>query len=178
MEGIGHPRIGPQAGHRHDAVAQLADAAQIVVADVRRVGAILAVPGLVDHQRTLRVRRRERVGVQFLNAARRHRLGVPVGLGEEELQLLHRRGLRLRNRLSPHQRGQGLVAVTGQQQSSKVLTETPALDVGMEQLVERAGILLQRQRHRGNGGGIVWGTRGHRPPPSVLARFPLGYHIL
>ena len=55
---------------------------------------------------------------------------VPVRLGQEELQLLDRCGLRLPDGLSAHQVGERPVAVTRQQQPGEVLTETLALDVG------------------------------------------------
>ncbi len=134
---------------------------------------LLAVAGLVDDEGTLRVRRRQRILAQPRDPPRRHGLGVPLGFGQKELQLLHRRGLRLRDGLSAHERRQGLVAVTRQQQPSKILTEAPALNGRMEQVVEAMSILLERHR---DGRGLV--RCGHRPPPSGLARFPLCYHIL
>ncbi len=72
---------------------------------------ILAVAGLVDHHGTVPVRCRERVGLQFLNPAPGHRLGVPLGFGQEELQLLDRPRLRLGDRLGADQGRQRLVAV-------------------------------------------------------------------
>jgi hypothetical protein len=95
------------------------------------------------------VRRRQRLGAYAFNAPRGDRLGVPVGFREEELQLLHRRRLRLHNRFGSCQRRQGLVPVTWQEQAGEVDAEAFALDPGVEEVVVGLGILLQRHRHSG-----------------------------
>src|SRR5262249_26076933 len=73
--------------------------------------------------------------------------------------------LRLRDGLGPHQGRQRLGAVARQQQSRQVLPEAPALDVGVEQLVEALCILVEGQR---DGRGVVQLRWGHWPPPSVV----------
>jgi hypothetical protein len=139
--------VGPQATHRHDAVGDLADRAEILVPHVGRVRPILAIPRLIEDQRSCGMRLCQRRGPQQLDLARRHRLRLPRRLAQEELQLLDWRGLRLRDRLRPNERGQRLVAIARQEQASQVLAEASALDVGVEQVVEGVGILLERQRH-------------------------------
>jgi hypothetical protein len=63
------------------------------------VRAVLAVTRLVDDQGVVRVGRGQRIVAQQRDPLASHHFGVPSGLGQEELQLLHWRGLRLRHRL-------------------------------------------------------------------------------
>jgi hypothetical protein len=82
-----------------------------------------------------------------------------VGLGQEELQPLHRRILRTDHRLSAHEGGQRLVPFPGQQQPGQILAEPPPLSQGGEQPVEAGRVLLQRPRSRRAGT-----TRSHHNP--------------
>jgi hypothetical protein len=60
---------------------------------VRDLPAILAVPAVIDHQHPAAMRRGRRIGSQQLQPTAIDLLRVPPGLGEEELQALHRRVL-------------------------------------------------------------------------------------
>ena len=51
-------------------------------------------------------------------------------------------------RLGPSQPGQGLVAITGQQQALQVVTEAAALGQAREQGVEPLGVVLKRTGRR------------------------------
>ena len=68
---------------------------------VRGLGPVLAVPAVVDHQHPAAMRRGRRIGPQQLQPPRIHLVSVPPGLGQEELQPLHRRMLRAGHRLGP-----------------------------------------------------------------------------
>jgi hypothetical protein len=94
---------------------------------VRGLGAVLAVPAVVDHQHPAVMRRGRRIGQQQLQPARIHLVSVPPGFREEELQPLHRRVLRPGDRLRPGQRSQRLVPLSRRQQPGKVLPEPPPL---------------------------------------------------
>ena len=115
MQRIVDALVGPQAGHRDNPVGARADGAQVLERHVRRLGALLAVAGLVDDQHAARVRRHRGVGPEHLQPPRVDGRGVPDGLGEEELQALDGRVPDRDERLGPSQRGQGLVAITGQE---------------------------------------------------------------
>jgi hypothetical protein len=69
--------IGPQAGHGDDAVVDLADRAQVLVGHVRGSGAVLAVAGVIDHQRAPVVRGGGRVLAQQLHSPLVDPLVVP-----------------------------------------------------------------------------------------------------
>jgi hypothetical protein len=60
-------RIRPQAGDGDDAVVALADRAQVMAGHMRSGGAVLAVAGVVDHQRAGIVRGGGRVLAQQLH---------------------------------------------------------------------------------------------------------------
>ena len=64
------PLIGPHRGDGHDPVASLAVPAQPLMTHVRGLGAVLAVPGIVDHQHPAAMRRGRRVRQQQLQPAR------------------------------------------------------------------------------------------------------------
>ena len=64
------------------------------MAHVRGPRGVLAVPAVVDHQHAPIVRRRRRVRQQQFQPPVIDPLRVPPGLGQEELQPLHRRVLR------------------------------------------------------------------------------------
>jgi hypothetical protein len=113
--------IGPQRGDGDHTVVGLAVPDEPLPAHVRGLGAVLAVPAVIDHQHTAAVRRRRRVRQQQLQPAVIDPVRVPPGLGEEELQPLHRPVLRSRDRLGPGQRGQRLVPVPRRQQLGQVL---------------------------------------------------------
>ena len=118
------------------------------MAHVRGLGAVLAVPAVVDHQHPATMRRGRRVRQQQLQPPGIDLVSVPPGLGQEELQPLHRRVLRPGHRLGPGQRGQRLVPVPRRQQPGQVLPEPPPLRHTSEQIIEPGRIPLQRTRRR------------------------------
>jgi hypothetical protein len=73
------------------------------------------------------VRRGRRVSPQQLQPPGIDPVRIPAGLRHEELQPLHRRMLRSRDRLGPGQRGQRLIPVPRRQQPGQVLPESPPL---------------------------------------------------
>jgi hypothetical protein len=77
-----------------------------------------------------------------------HRRGDPGQLGQEEPEPLDGRGLRPHDRLAPDQPGQGLVAITGQQQPLQVLPKAALLGERAEEIVE-----LDSMSSRGPGPG-------------------------
>src|SRR6266498_4936112 len=78
----------------------------------------LAVAGVVDDQHPVVVGRCGRVAQQQLHAALVELLVVPGRLRQEELQALHGPLLRADHRFGAGQTGQGLVAVSWQQDGS------------------------------------------------------------
>jgi len=90
---------------------------------MRRLGSVLVVPAVLDHQHPAAARRGGRVRPQPLQPAVIDPLRIPPGLREEELQPLHRLVLRTRDRLGPGQRGQRLVPLPWRQQPGQVLPE-------------------------------------------------------
>ena len=54
-------------------------------------------------------------------------LSIPVGLGQEQLQLLDRRVLCLDTGFRPDEPGQRLAAVTGEQEALQIVAEAAAL---------------------------------------------------
>jgi len=82
--------------------------------------AVLAVAGVVDHQHPPPVRAGGRVGLEQLDAALVDGLAVPGRLRQEPLQPLDLAVLGAGDRLAVGQRGQGLVAVSWQQQALQV----------------------------------------------------------
>ena len=69
--------VSPQAGHRDDAVVDLADRPQILAGHMGGGGAVLAVPGVVDHQHSPLTWGGGRVFLQQLDAALVELLVVP-----------------------------------------------------------------------------------------------------
>jgi hypothetical protein len=138
------PLVGPQAGHGHDAVVHLADDPEVLPGDVRGLGPVLAVAGVVQDQHPVGVGPGGGVRQQPRQAPRVDRRPVPGGLREEVLQLLGGRVLRPDHRLRPGQRRQGLVPVAGQQEALQVGPEGAALGQRPEAGVEAAGVGLQR----------------------------------
>ena len=143
-----HPLVGPQAGHGHDAVVHLADAPEVLPGDVRGLGAVLAVAGVVQDQHPVGVGPgggvRQEPRQEPRQAPRVDRRPVPGGLREDVLQLLGGGVLRPGHRLRPGQRRQGLVPLAGQQQPLQVRPEGPALGQRPEAGVEATGGGLQR----------------------------------
>ena len=90
-------------------------------------GAVLAVAGVVQHQRTPVMRSGRRVLPQQLHAPLVDLVVVPGRLREEPLQPLDLTVLGTRNRFGAGQPGQGLVAVAGQQQALQVVAQAAAL---------------------------------------------------
>jgi hypothetical protein len=144
VQGVVHPLVRPQAGHRHDPVVQLAHRAQVLPAGVGGVGPRLAVAGVVDDQHARGVGRRRRVGQQQLQPPRVDRRAVPGGLREEVLQLLGGRVLGPDHRLRPGEGGERLVPLPWQEQALQVDPEGPALGQRAEAGVELPGVRLQR----------------------------------
>ena len=115
--------IGPQAGHGHDAVVDLAHIAQVLACHMRRFVPVLAIPSLIDDQPSLRVGSRRRVFTQQLEPHCLNLALLPVGFGEKPLQFLRAWELRSHPWLGVDQAGQGLVALTGQQETFQVVPE-------------------------------------------------------
>jgi hypothetical protein len=116
----------PQRGDSDHAVVGLAVPAQPLMAHVRGLRAVLAVPAVIDHQDPAGVRGGRRIRQQQLHPAGVDLLRIPPGFGQEELQPLHRPMLRPGDRLGSGQRGQRLVPVPRRQQPGKVLPEPEA----------------------------------------------------
>jgi pimeloyl-ACP methyl ester carboxylesterase len=121
------------------------------------VGAVFSVAGVIDHQHPLLVGRSDRVGAQQLDPPLVDRLVVPGRLRQEPLQPLHLAMLGTGDRLGAGQSGQGLVAVSWQQQALQVVPQAAALRQAREQGVELAGVVLQRA-----GCGWTWAAGSHR----------------
>ena len=138
--------VGPQAGHGHDAVVDLADRAEILAGHMGGGGAVLAVAGVIQHQHAPIVGGGGRVLAQQPHPLVVDLLVVPGRLREEPLQPLDLAMLGPADRLGPGQPGQGLVAIAGQQQPLQVVTEATALGQAREQGVEPLGVVLQRAR--------------------------------
>src|SRR5215218_2297030 len=123
-------------------------------------GAVLAVPGVVDHQHAPLTWGGGRVFPQQLDAALVELLVVPSRFREEPLQPLDLTVLSASDRLGAGQPGQGLVAIPREQQALQVVTEAAALGQAAKQAIKRGGVVLQRARrgwtrtaagHRGGG---------------------------
>ena len=121
------PLVSPHRGDGDHPVVGLAVPAQPLMAHVRGLRAVLAVPAVVDHQHPAAMRRGRRIRQQQLQPPGIDPLRIPPGLRQEELQPLHRRMLRPGHRLGPGQRGQRLVPVPRRQQPGQVLPEPPPL---------------------------------------------------
>ena len=163
------PLIGPHRGDGDHPVVGLAIPAQPLMAHVRGLHAVLAVPAVIDHQHPAAVRRSRRIRPQQLQPPRIDLLRIPPRLRQEELQPLHRSMARPGHRLSPGQRGQRLVPVPRSQQPGQVLPEPPPLRQRAEQIVKPGRIPLQRpRRHR------TRPTFGHHRLPGTAHHHP-GY---
>ena len=164
------PLIGPHRGDGDHPVVGLAVPAQPLMAHVRGLRAVLAVPAVVDHQHPAAVRRGRRIRQQQLQPPGIDLLRIPPGLGQEELQPLHRRMLRPGHRLGPGQRGQRLVPVPRRQQPGQVLPEPPPLRQRAEQVIKPGRIPLQRARRR-----RTRPTSRHHTPQSTSRHYSLAY---
>jgi hypothetical protein len=149
--------VGPQAGHGDDPVVDLADRPQVLAGHMGGCGAVLAVTGVVDHQRTRIVRGGGQVLAQQPHALVVDLLVIPGRLGQEPLQPLDLTVLRAHHGFGAGQPGQGLVAVAGQQQALQVVTEPAALGQAREQGVKPLGVVLERA-----GRGWARTAGGHR----------------
>jgi len=94
MHRVIQPLIGPYCRDGGHPVVGLAVPAQPLMADVRGLHPVLAVPAVVDHQHPAAMRRGRRVHQQQFQPPGIHVVSVPPGLGQEELQPLHRPMLR------------------------------------------------------------------------------------
>ena len=130
------PLVGPQAGHRDDAVVDLAHRAQVLAGHMGGGGAVLAVAGVVQHQHAPVIGGGGRVLAQQPHPPVVDHLVVPGRFRKEPLQPLDLAVLGPGDRLGPGQPGQGLVAVPGQQQALQVVTEPTALGHACQQRVE------------------------------------------
>jgi hypothetical protein len=148
MHRIVDPLIGPHRGDGDHPVIGLAVPAQPLMAHMRGLRAVLAVPAVVDHQHPAAVRRGRRIGPQQLQPAGINLCRIPPRLRQEELQPLHRRVLGAGHRLRPGQRRQRLVPLPRTQQPRQVLPEPPPLRQRAEQVIKPGRIPLQRARRR------------------------------
>ena len=106
---------------------------------------------LVDHQHTIRSRRRHRIGTQPGNPALVHCRGIPGGLREEPLQALRLRMLRTNDWFGVGKGGQGLVALGRQQETFQVAAKAIALIPLRKEGVERVAVRFQGTRGGRNG---------------------------
>jgi site-specific DNA recombinase len=151
MHRVIQPLVSPQCGDGDHPVVGLAVPAQPLMAHVRGLGAVLAVPAVVNHQHPAAVRRGHPVRRQQLQPAGVDLLWIPPGLRQEELQPLHRRMLRPGHRLRPSQCGQRLVPVPRRQQPGQILPEPAPLRQPAEQVIKPGRVLLQRARRHWTG---------------------------
>lgn len=148
VQGVVDAAVGPHRGHRDDAVVGLAQPAQPLPAHVRGRGAVLAVPGVVDHNDPAVVRSRRRLLAQQFAPPVVDLLGLPGRLGQEELQPLYPRHSRTGHRLRPCQASDRLVPLPRRQQPGQILTKPPPLGQAEEEVVEPSRVVLQRSRRR------------------------------
>ena len=155
VERIVDPFIRPERADRDDAIVDLADAAEVLPPDVCRLRAVLAIPRLIDHQRTVGVRSRRGQGRQRGEAAGIDGVRIPRRFGEKPLQALSGSGLCADNWLGVREGGQGLIALGGQEQPREIITEGLSLATlskeGIEvsgEGFERAGGRFDRQARR------------------------------
>ena len=158
--------IGLQAAHRDDAVVGLAERAEVLAADVRGLGAVLAVPGFVNDERTGVAGLRRRIALKRFQTAGIDGLLILGRLRQEELQALNRAMLSAQDRLGAGEGSQGLVPIAGQQQARQVVAKAATLGERAEQIIELSRIVFQRtgSDRAGNllGHGVV-----RVPPPKV-----------
>src|SRR5215211_3640682 len=119
--------VNPQARNGHDAVVYLADAAQVLLPDVRRGFPVFSVPGFVYYQRAACLRSGPLIFEHNLHSAPVHPLSRPARLGEEPLKTLCLFALRSQKGFGVGKGGQGLVSLGGQQQSFEVAAESLSL---------------------------------------------------
>jgi hypothetical protein len=121
-----------------------------------------------------------RVGLQQLDPLPVDGLVVPGRLRQEPLQPLDLAMLGAGDRLGVGQRGQGLVAVAGQQQALQVVAQAAALRHACKQRVELGGVVLQRAGsgwagtaggHRRGGSGGRWQETGPRKPTPTSTNY-------
>jgi hypothetical protein len=117
VQRIVDPLVGPDRGHRDDAVVGLAIAAQPLPTDMRGAGAVLPIAGVGDGDHATSVRRGRRIDDQQLETPPVDLIGIPCGLRKEVLQPLHRCVLRPLDWLGPGQSSQSLIAITRGQQA-------------------------------------------------------------
>ncbi len=122
--------------------------------------AVLAVAGVVDHQHPPPVWRGRRVGLEQPDPLLVDGLVVPGRLRQEPLQPLGLAVLGAHDWFGVGQGGQGLVAVSWQQQALQVVTQAAALRQAQKQRVEPGRVVLQRA-----GGGWAGAAGGHRRAP-------------
>jgi len=150
-QGIVDSLVGPKRTYRYYAIVYLADAAQVLLAYVSGLSAVLAISGFVYDQRAASARGSLRIFEHQLYPAPVYLLWVPARLREEPLQTLRLFALRSPHGLGVGQGGQSLVTLGGQQQSFEVAAEGLALGESTEEIVEADDVVLQRTR-----GGSCW----------------------
>ncbi len=106
---------------------------------------------LVDHQHTIRSRRRHRVRTQRGNPALVYCRGIPGGLREEPLQALRLGMLRTNDWFSVGKGGQGLVALGRQQETFQVAAKAITLIPSRKEGIERVAVRFQGTRGGRNG---------------------------
>jgi hypothetical protein len=147
------------AGHRHDAVVDLAHRAEILAGHMGGRGAVLAVAGVIQHQHPASWGGGGRVLAQQLHPLVVDLLVVPGRLRQEPLQPLDLAVLGTGDRLGAGQPGQGLVAITRQQQPLQVGTQAAALRQAREQGVQALGVVLSGPGADGQGRRALIGGR-------------------
>jgi hypothetical protein len=151
VERVIEPFIGPETGHRHDPVIDLADRAQILAGDMGGFVPRFAVAGLVNDQGALLMRPGHGIGEQDRQPLLLDGFHAPVRFRKERLQPLDGGGLGWGDRFGAGERGQRLIAVPRQQQSLQVLAEGAPLGQDGEAGVKDSGVRFQGPRSRWGG---------------------------
>jgi hypothetical protein len=134
----------------------------VLASHVIGLGTRLAVPAIVDDEDSFLVGSGARITQEQLQTAGVYRLAVPGGLGKEVLELLHSRMLGLLNGPGSSQAGEGLVAISGQQQALETGPEGFPLGCLGPEAIELGSVVFQ-----GTGGSrYSFAFRHSFPPPS------------
>src|SRR5205823_12102435 len=113
---------------------------------MRGLGPGLAIAGVIEHQHALLMGGRGPVAKEEIEPTRVHRVGVPGGLRQEELQTLYGRCLGPDDGLRADQGREGLMPLAGHEQPRQVLAEAAPLRQTIEQVVEVGRVVLQWPR--------------------------------
>ena len=165
---IVQPLIGPHRGDGDHPVVGLAVPAQPLMAHVRGLHPVLAVPAVIDHQHPRIVRGGRRIRPQQLQPAGIDPLRVPPGLGEEELQPLHRRCCAPATGSAPASAVSVLFRSRGASSPARYSRNPRRCAKRAEQVIKPRRVLLQRARRRRTGPT----SPSSRTPQQVMPLLP------